>query len=231
MSADIIQDAIIKQLRNDSVIFAEFGKTLTGTLTFTETIATVTGVGTAFMTELLNTSSEGRPVVKQGAIRVAGSTEWYRVKSVESETSLTLYTVFAEGTEAGVVGNHVKGCKGMGRNFHWLKDLKGIRVHLMVENIDKNTITSVNQLAVYPFVMVVMFYEPDDEDAETRKVAYSIMLRKAIDRDWNLSASLPPGESIATADLKDTRHMMHETVSGGYSSATPLQIMAREAVI
>jgi cell division protein ZapA (FtsZ GTPase activity inhibitor) len=54
--------------------------TLTGTVTFTAGSATVTGSGTAFLTEL----------AQNYYICVSDGTRWYRVYSVESDTSLTL---------------------------------------------------------------------------------------------------------------------------------------------
>ncbi len=54
--------------------------TLTGTLTFTAGSATVTGAGTAFLTEL----------AQDYFICRSDGTRWYRVQSVESDTSLTL---------------------------------------------------------------------------------------------------------------------------------------------
>ncbi len=54
--------------------------TLTGTLTFTAGSATVTGAGTAFLTEL----------AQDYFICRSDGSRWYRVQSVESDTSLTL---------------------------------------------------------------------------------------------------------------------------------------------
>lgn len=64
--------------------------TLTGTVTFTNASATVTGSGTAFTTEL----SVGDYIKPS----TSGYNEWYRVNSIESDTSLTLSWNFAQAT-------------------------------------------------------------------------------------------------------------------------------------
>jgi len=66
--------------------------TLTGTLTFTQNDQTVTGVGTAFDTEI----QKGR------WIRKSSSTGYYEVLRVDSATSLELRTDFDEATGPGV---------------------------------------------------------------------------------------------------------------------------------
>uniref|UniRef100_A0A6M3Y1X2 Putative pectate lyase n=1 Tax=viral metagenome TaxID=1070528 RepID=A0A6M3Y1X2_9ZZZZ len=62
--------------------------TLTGTVTFTNAGTAVTGVGTAFLTEL----------AAGNYIKVSTGTEWYRVASITDNLTLTLSWAFAQAT-------------------------------------------------------------------------------------------------------------------------------------
>ena len=75
-------------------------RTLTGALTFTQNSATVTGSGTLFTTQL----TAG---VNGEYIRTATS-KWYKVSSIESDTSLTLETLFEDATVTGITGKAIK---------------------------------------------------------------------------------------------------------------------------
>ncbi|MBI5749043.1 MAG: hypothetical protein HZA00_07940 [Nitrospinae bacterium] len=66
-------------------------KNLTGTLTFTQGSATVTGVGTLFSTEISSLQF----------IRLSSSSKWYPVTSIGTNTSLTLSIPFEEATVTG----------------------------------------------------------------------------------------------------------------------------------
>ena len=67
---------------------------LTGTVTFASNSAAVSGSGTAFVSEI-----EVGDYIKKSS-----DTEWYRVKSIASNTSLTLSKVYAGTTEADGAG-------------------------------------------------------------------------------------------------------------------------------
>jgi len=62
--------------------------TLTGTLTFTNASATVTGSGTAFTTELANGNY----------VRVSDGLQWYKVTARASDTSMTISPAFQQTT-------------------------------------------------------------------------------------------------------------------------------------
>jgi len=219
MSAEGVQDAIVKQLRNDADIHAEFNVALTGTLTFTNASDTVSGSGTAFTSE----------VASRDYIRVEGSPEWYRVLSIESDTSLTMGSVFQEATVSDA-GYKSKVSKGMGRNFNYIDDSRGIYVYQMLENWTRSTLPHTRQDAVYPFLVIALYYDDDEESAETRKTQYSKMLRRALERNLELLGNLPPGETITDTRLQDTRFYFHPQIEGAYYLVVPLAVKKREPV-
>ena len=77
-----------KNFRGVQAVSNNEEKDITGTLTFTQNSATVTGTGTLFSTEMSS----------QQFIKVSSSSRWYGVTSVQSNTSLTLTTPFEEAT-------------------------------------------------------------------------------------------------------------------------------------
>ena len=74
--------------------FAEFSTTLTGTVSTTSGSTTVTGQGTKFLTELHGVVT-GNSQGTGSRIQIGGNT--FRVRSVESNTSLTLDTFVQTG--------------------------------------------------------------------------------------------------------------------------------------
>lgn len=229
MSAENLQNAIITQLRNDVDIIAEFKNDLTGTLTFQNGSPTVTGASTTFLTELRSSGPDGEKIVKGGAIRVAGSSSWYRVKSVESDTSLTLYDNFAEAN-ATDSGEHIYIRKGMPRNFNYIEDSKGIFLYLMLENWVQKTIPDIKGEKTYPFLISTLFYDNDEESAETRKTQYAQMIRIAIQRDPYLKTALDIySETITDVTLQDTRYYFNPQIEGGFYLVTPIAVRRREA--
>ena len=229
MSAEVVQDAIIKQLRNDADVFTEFGNALSGSLTFTNGSKTVTGVGALFSTELQGHNAQGDLIVKGGGIRAQGSAEWYKVASVESDTSLTLSASFGETTTTAT-GEHLYIRKGMPRNFNYVEDSRGIFLYQMFENWAAKTLPHKRQESIYPFLISVLYFDNDEEDAETRKTQYSKIVRRAIERDLLLSASLPGGETITDMELQDTRFYFNPQIEGGYYLTIPLAVKRREPV-
>ena len=215
MSAEPIQDAIVDILRKDSNIHAQFNKALTGTVTFTQASDAIVGVGTKFMSEL----DVG------GYIRATTSNVWYRIKSIEDDLSLTLTVVFTEVTETGVVGYRTRVKKGLGRNFDYLTDALGIYVYLMLENLTATTLPNIREDAQYPFLITILFYEPDEELGEERKTAYSQMVRRALQ-----SAEPRLDGTVYKADLGDTRHYIHPQIAGSYSLVIPITGSKREQV-
>lgn len=214
MSAEAVQDAIIQHLRNDVDISPEFNVTLTGTLTFTQSSSAVAGVGTLFPVEL-----------KVGDyIRAATSTVWYKVATIASNTALTLEIVFAGTTEAGVVGKVSNIARGMGRNLVFKDDTRAIRVYLPTENWSRSTVPNIKQDVVYPFLLFVLFYEPDEDLGEKRKTAYNQLIRKAIDKNLLL------GGIIYDSRMGDTRYYFHPMIEGSYYMVIPFMTKKREVL-
>ncbi len=215
MSATLVQDAIVDILRKDNAIHAQFNKVLTGTITFTQTSDIIVGVGTEFTSEL-----------EVGVyIRATTSNTWYRIESIEDDLSITLTEAFTTTTESGVAGYRSKVRKGLGRNFDYLSDALGIYVYLMLENLTATTLPNLREDAQYPFLITILFYEPDEELGEERKTAYSQMVRRA----------LQTGEprlngTVYKADLGDTRHYIHPEIAGSYSLVIPVTGSKREQV-
>lgn len=90
------------------------GTALTGNLTFDQDSSLVTGVGTAFTTEL----------VVGSFIRRTENENWYEVASIIDDNNLTLLTLFLEASGSGGVGNSQKAATNTikGRYSHVWKD-------------------------------------------------------------------------------------------------------------
>jgi len=229
LSAETVQDAIIKQLRNDDEIFSLYGSQITGSLTFTNGSKTVLATGSSFTVELRSHNALGDLLVKGGAIRAQGSASWYKIESVDTDTQLTLSENFAEAT-IETLGEHVYIRKGSPRNYNFVEDGMGILLYLTKENLTSETLPHKKQMAVYPFMLTACFYDDDDESAETRKTQYTQAIRRAIERNLELSASLPAGETITDLIIYDPRYYMHPNVEGGYYFQIPLAVRKREPV-
>lgn len=227
MSADTRQTAIVNVYKADTAFTNEFRVQLQGSLTFTNGSATVTGTGTAF-----RPSIEQIGDIKKGDyIRAATSTKWYRVKSVETVTSLTLDEVFAEATETGVVGYVLHIGKGIARNFDFLNDIKGIYVFHLAESIEQANLRNATQDAIYGFLVVAFFYEPDEEDAEVRKAQYSRLLKAAIEKDLKAGGSgyLVPDVAYKV-DIGPTKFYFHPTIEGGTYLTFSITTFCKETV-
>jgi len=114
--------------------------------------------------------------------------------------------------------------KGMGRNFDFQQDSKGLHVYLMLENFNYNTLPRSKLLATYPFLITVMFYETDDVKIEERKTAYSQLVRKALETNTTLD-----GTAI-DANVGDPRYSFHPVAEGQNYIAIPFTVRVREAV-
>ena len=214
MSAKEVHTAVVDILRADTDIHSEFSKALTGTMTFSQTSEIVVGVGTKFESEL----------VVGEYIRATTSTVWYRIESIEDDLSLTLTEVFSETTEAGVVGSRSRVKKGLGRNFDYIDDSLGIYVYLMLENLTSNTLPHKRKDAQYPFLITILFYEPDEELGEERKTEYSQIVRQALEAKQTLNGT------VYKMDMGDTRHYIHPQIEGSYSLVIPITGSKREAI-
>lgn len=114
--------------------------------------------------------------------------------------------------------------KGMGRNFDFTAASKGIRIYQMVENFNQNQLPNTLQMAVYPFLLIVLFYEPDEVLGETRKTQYSTLVRKAVEKDQTF------GNACFDSSLGDTRFYFHPQIEGAYYMAIPLAVKRQETV-
>lgn len=213
MSAEAVQNALVDLLRNDTDIFTEFGVELEGTLTFTLDSASVVGVDTLFITNL-----------KAGDyIRAQGSLVWYRIRSIEGELGLTLEKNFAEANFTGK-GEFINISKGMGRNFNYQEDILGIRIYQTLENYVPNTTPHARQDVAYPFLVNILFFEPDDVYGEERKTAYGMLVRRALDKDIKL------GGLGYNSGIGDTRYTFHPNIEGSYYVTIPYTLLARVQV-
>lgn len=212
MSAEAVQNALVDELRNNATIFAAMGVVLEGTFTFTQSSDAVTGVSTAFT-----------GLRERDYIRAQGSTVWYRVKSIQSDTELTLESNFAEVTFAGTA-EFINISKGMGRGFNYQQDIIGIRVYQTLENYVANTVPFAKQDVAYPFLVNILFFEPDDVHGEKRKTEYGEMVRAA------LNANIKLGGLGYNSGLGDTRYSFHPNIEGSYYVTIPYTLLARVQV-
>ena len=205
MSATTVQDTLIKQLRSDTNMAAAWDDTLTGTFTFTSASAIVAGVGTLFTTEL---------AVKD-YIYAPTAAKWLRIKSIESDLSLTLYSNFTDTTEPGVASKVTNIRKGIPRNLRIGEMGKSIGVYRMLGNYSQTTLPHKNQTAIYPFLVVGKFYEPDEDEAENRKDTYEDLMRRAIEKNLLMDGLL------FNSRIGDTRFYIHAMEPGVYYIAIP----------
>ena len=226
MSADTKQTAIVNTYKADMAFTTEFRVQLQGTLTFTQGSAVVSGTGTAFRPSL---EQEGQ-IKKGDYLRAATSVKWYRVLSVPSPTSLILNEVFAEVTETGVVGYVLHIGKGIARNFDFLNDIKGIYVFHLAESTEQVELRNIAHHVTYGFLVVAFFYEPDEEQAETRKAQYNRILKAVIEKDLkagNSSVMLPVAYKT---DIGPTKFYFHPTIEGGVYLTFSVTTLCKEAV-
>lgn len=97
----IFEASIISDNFSKTHIRLQFKKSLTGTLTFTAGSASVTGSGTAFLTEL----QAGDKII------LDADETWAEILSIQTNTGLTLSAVYA-GTGGSGVGSKVWGFQG-----------------------------------------------------------------------------------------------------------------------
>ena len=179
MSAENVRTAILNVFKNNTAVTDGFKLQLVGLLTFTNGTATVTGINTAFRSSV----NQVGDIKKGDYIRATTSSKWYKVLSVESPTSLTLDGVFAEATEASVIGYVFHLNSGVVRNIDFVAESRGIKIYHMAEVFKQENLLNVRQDAAYGFHVSAFFYEPDDAEMEVRKSVYSSLLRKAIEAD------------------------------------------------
>lgn len=113
---------------------------------------------------------------------------------------------------------------GVGRNFKFNAGSRGIRVYLSLENFTRTTLPNRKQDAVYPFLMIIMFYEVDEVKGEERKTKYSKMVRVAIEKDFTLSGT------VYDLRLGDTRYYFDPNIEGSYFLVVPLMAKKKEDV-
>lgn len=123
---------------------------------------------------------------------------------------------------AAVFGVNVS--KGMGRNFNFRNDKKGIRIYQMLENINYDTAPRVKSKVTYPFLVIILFYEPDEVQGETLKTQYANTIRKALEKDITFSGT------CFYSRTGDARFYFHPLEEGAYYIAMPLTAQKRETV-
>lgn len=76
--------------------------------------------------------------------------------------------------------------KGVGRNFNFNDDVRGIRVYLHGERHEMADATSYRERAYYDYLLIVLFYEADDTVAEEKKADYGRWLVDSVKSDLTL---------------------------------------------
>lgn len=200
MSAAAVHNALLEILQKDSATNSEFAESLTGTASSSTT--TVTGVGTAFSTELSTDCYIG--TIAKG---------YRKVTAISSDTELTVESAF-DSALSGESISKLEIKKGF-MDTESTAPGKLMRVHYTgASDIDgalaKEMGFSVGQqylYAAYRFVIIVLFYEPNTITADERKCAYEKMIRDVIDNNMTIDGqcvgNTEIGASIFTKHLED----------------------------
>jgi len=114
--------------------------------------------------------------------------------------------------------------KGMGRNFDFINKSQGIRIYQLSEQFAQDQLPNTTQRAIYPFAIIILFYEPDEATGETRKTQYSKLVRAALEADQEI------GGTCYNSVLGDTRFYFHSELEGAYYLSIPLVTSKRETV-
>lgn len=79
--------------------------------------------------------------------------------------------------------------KGVGRNFNFNTDGRGIRVFLYGEDCQMADVVGQGERSQYHYLIAVMFFEPDEEVAEVNKADYLEWLRASLRSDRSLAGN------------------------------------------
>jgi len=142
--------------------------------------------------------------------------------SVESAQDAIVAQLLANAAIAAEFKTNIS--KGMGRNFNFSGSAKGIRVYQISESFFQNQLPNTQQLATYPFLLIALFYEPDEALGETRKTQYSAMIRTAIEVDPTF------GATCYDSVLGETKFYFHPQLEGAYYLAISLIVKRQEIV-
>lgn len=216
MSAEFVQNAILKTFRSNATLSNDFSSALTGTASSVG--AAVTGVGTLFTTEL----TVGRYIgnVAKG---------FRRITAIADALHLTVASAFDSDLSGDAVReSHIY--KGMTRNLDISKVGKAISVvfraatDIPVE--EGRAPVGMRVRAMYGFSVVAVFFEPDDEKAEQRKSEYDKLLRDIVDNNMNF------GEAtiIGNTSVGDSMSVQHPDMESLYYLTMPVVCFKTETM-
>jgi hypothetical protein len=114
--------------------------------------------------------------------------------------------------------------KGLGRNFDYNTESRGIRVSLRTGDQDLKELPSNQKITQYDYFIVVLFFEPAEADAEDRKAKYDAWVRGAIESDFELK-----GKAL-NSNFNPTRYVEDPVTEGGNIIVIPLSVMAYQQV-
>lgn len=105
------------------------------------------------------------------------------VKATEIQDAL-ISQISANGNIAAEFTGKVG--KGIGRNFNFNDDGRGIRVYLHGERHEMSDVISQRETSYYDYLLIVLFYETDDTVAEGKKADYGRWLIDSLKSDFTL---------------------------------------------
>jgi hypothetical protein len=206
LSVETVHNAIINTYRNDATLRAAFSKTLTGTLSSTGTA--VTGAGTAFDTEVAVGDYIGT------------ATKGYRkVETITDALHLVVESAF-DSVLASDIAINIYIRKGMNKNVSLTKVGKFLAVifNAATDNPEQSGAPVGSKIrAYYQFTVAALFYDPEDESAESRKSYYDKLIKDATEKNLTFG-----GVCIGITRMGPTAIVEHEDVDGIYATVMPL---------
>lgn len=219
MSAITVHNAILDISQKNSALDNEFSSALTGTASSNSTI--VTGVGTSFTTELQIDDYIGKP-----------SKGYRRVMKINSATELEVESAFDSNLSSeSVKKTEIK--KGFADNESLTKSGRLLRITLIgssdldVEASRKLGLSVGHSRvwAVYGFLFIMAFYEPNSINADERKGSYDKMLRDVIDNNMTIN-----GICIGITEMGKMMIQEHPDTKGIYYGVMPITCFRSETL-
>lgn len=211
MSIATVQNATLNTFQKDSACDAEFATTLTGTVSSSDT--TVTGTGTAFTSELKKGDYVG--IITKG---------YRKVTAIANDTSLTV----SAGFDSPLAGETIKKTetkKGFPKNVNLTEVGKTLRVAFATATEGDREIPDVNVQVIYGFLLIVAFYEPDEDEAEARKSLYDKLVHDVVDKNPSFG-----GITMGITESGKMTFAEHPDSEGLYYGVCPLIVTAMETV-
>lgn len=112
--------------------------------------------------------------------------------------------------------------KGLGRNFNFDADGQGIRVYLAASDQYVSEITTGRKESRHSFLIIVLFYEPNEVEGEIRKANYDAWVRDAIESDLSLN------NLAYNVDMDNTQHREDPKVDGLHYVVIPVVVFTQE---